>query len=212
MPAPRWFFRFAYDRESAGWERQGDEPDQRQRIDERVGALAAVVGGSGPLADLGCGPGTHALALARRGYEVVGLDGSPRMVEAAQRRSADDGVAATFAVHDVGRPLPFADASLDGALALHVVQHLPQPASFVAEVRRSLRPGGHLLISAPVRAHAPTSSQGAYWRVRGALYQRMPGLVRFYDATSLVELVRGAGFRVLDRREEPTRITLLAHT
>jgi 2-polyprenyl-3-methyl-5-hydroxy-6-metoxy-1,4-benzoquinol methylase len=102
------------------------------------------------VADLGCGPG--ALALARRGYDVVGVDGSPRMVEVARTRAARDKVAATFDAHDVSAPLRFADASLGGVLAILVVQHLPHPAAFIAEIRRCPRPGGHLLITARIGA------------------------------------------------------------
>ena len=32
MPAPQWFFRFMYDRESAAWERRRDEPEHRELV------------------------------------------------------------------------------------------------------------------------------------------------------------------------------------
>src|SRR5215468_4293609 len=151
MPAPRWFFRFMYDRESAAWERRRNEPEHRELVERTAGGLANVVASPGPVADLGCGPGAHALALARRGYDVVGVDGSPRMVEVARTQAARDKVDATFDVYDVSGPLRFADASLAGVLAILVLQHLPHPAAFIAEIRRCLRPGGHLLITAPAR-------------------------------------------------------------
>jgi len=98
-----------------------------------------VVAPPGPVVDLGCGPGTH--ALARRGYDVVGIDGSPRMVEVARTRAARDKINASFDVDDVRAPLGFADASLRGVLAILVLQHLPDPEAFIAEIRRCLRPG-----------------------------------------------------------------------
>src|SRR5262245_32351484 len=90
VPAPRWFWRFMYDRESAAWERRRDGPAHRELIERIADELADVVAQPGPVVDLGCGPGAHALALARRGYDVVGLDGSPRMVEVARSRAARD--------------------------------------------------------------------------------------------------------------------------
>ena len=96
MTAPRWFFRFMYDRESAAWQRRRDEPEHRELVKRIADELANVVPPPGPVADLGCGPGAHALALARRGYEVVGVDGSPRMVEVARRRAARDKADVTF--------------------------------------------------------------------------------------------------------------------
>ena len=142
MTAPHWFFRFMYDRESAAWQRRRDEPGHRELVNRTAGELADVVASPGPVADLGCGPGAHALALARRGYDVAGVDGSPRMVQVARARAARDNLGATFDVHDVSTPLRFADASIGGVLAILVLQHLPHPTAFIAEIRRCLRRAG----------------------------------------------------------------------
>lgn len=210
MTAPRWFFRFMYDRESAAWQRRRDEPGQRELVRRVAGELANVVAPPGPVADLGCGPGAHALALARRGYAVVGLDGLPRMVAVARTRAARDKVDARFGVHDVGAPLLFADASLGGVLAILVVQHLRYPAAFIAEIRRCLRPGGHLLITAPARGSPPLPSQTLYWRLRAACYQLAPGVVRFYDTSSLPRLVQDQGLTVVECDGGPGRVRVLA--
>jgi len=210
MPAPRWFWRFMYDRESAAWERRRDEPEHRELVERTTDELANVVAPPGPVADLGCGPGAHALALARRGFDVVGVDGSPRMVEVARTRAARDKVDATFDVHDVRAPLRFADASLGGVLAILVLQHLPHPAAFIAEIRRCLRPGGHLLITAPARDGRSLTSQNLYWRLRAACYHRVPGVVRFYDTSSLPHLVGDQGLTVVECNGEPGRVSVLA--
>lgn len=210
MPAPHWFFRFMYDRESAAWERRRDEPQHRELVERTADVLANVVEPPGPLADLGCGPGAHALALARRGYDVVGLDGSPRMVAVARTRAARDGRSATFHVHDVNAPLRFADASLGGVLASLVIQHLPHPAAFLAEIRRCLRPDGHLCITAPAREWGSLTSRTLYWRLRAACYQLVPGVVRFYDVSSLRGLVEGQGLTVVECNREAGRVTVLA--
>ncbi len=210
MTAPRWFFRFMYDRESAVWERRRDEPKHRELVKRIADELANVVAPPGPVADLGCGPGAHALALARRGYDVAGVDGAPRMVEVARARAARDKVDVTFDVHDVSAPLIFADASLGGVLAILVVQHLPHPAAFIAEIRRCLRPGGHLLITAPARDSTSLTSQNLYWRLRAACYHLVPGVVRFYDTNSLPRLVEDQGLTIVECNGEPGRVTVLA--
>lgn len=197
-----------YDRESAALQRRHDEPQHRETVELFAGELADVVVPPGPIADLGCGPGAHALALARRGYDVVGIDGSPRMVEVARARAVRDEVDATFDVHDVSAPLHFADASLGGALAILVLQHLPKPAAFITEIRRCLQPGGHLLIVAPARGGA--LPQHLYWRLRAAFYQRVPGLVRFYDTDSLPRLVEAQGLTVIECNGDGNRVTVLA--
>ena len=212
MPAPRWFFRFMYDRESGAWERRRDEPEHRELVERTADELANVVAPPGPVADLGCGPGAHALALARRGYDVVGVDGSPRMVEVARARAARDEVDATFDVHDVSAPLRFADASLGGVLANLVLQHLPHPAAFIAEIRRCLRPGGHLLITAPPatarRSRPRTCTGGSAQRATAscpassASTTRAPSLVSSREGARVVE-ADDAGHEAVARCAQP---------
>jgi SAM-dependent methyltransferase len=66
--------------------------------------------------DVGCGPGRHALELARRGVEVVGVDASPEFVELAREAAAAEGLTASFEVLDV-RDLSLVDA-FDAAICL----------------------------------------------------------------------------------------------
>jgi SAM-dependent methyltransferase len=200
-----------YDRESAALARQHDQPDHREVDETTVDALASVVEQPGPVADLGCGPGPHTLGLARRGFDVIGVDGSPRMIEVARERAARDGVDATFRVDDLSKPLCFADASLGGVLAILVVQHLPDPAGFVAEIRRCLRPDGHLLIRAPARASgASRVRRSLYYRLRAAFYTHVPGLVDFYDMDSLRRLIEGAGLTVVRCTSSGSSVAVLA--
>lgn len=175
-----------------------------------LGELADVVVPPGPVADLGCGPGAHALALAQRGYDVVGIDGSPGMVEVARTRAASDEVDATFEVQDLAAPPRFANESLAGVLAILVLQHLPSPVAFIAEIQRCLRPGGYLLITAPARDRRSVTSQNLYWRSRSAFYRHVPGLVRFYDTSSLPRLIGDQGLTVVECVGEPGRVAVLA--
>lgn len=48
------------------------------------------------LVDLGCGTGTVAIQLAKRGYDVIGIDGSPAMLSVARQKAEDSGVALTL--------------------------------------------------------------------------------------------------------------------
>jgi ubiquinone/menaquinone biosynthesis C-methylase UbiE len=51
--------------------------------------------------DAGCGPGRHSLALARRGFEVVGVDLSPDFIELARESVSAETSSATFVVGDL---------------------------------------------------------------------------------------------------------------
>ncbi len=66
-------------------------------------ALARWFPGPGRVLDLGTGPGTQAIELARRGYEVVGTDISPAAISKAIVRAQGAGVAVDFRVDDVLR-------------------------------------------------------------------------------------------------------------
>ena len=96
------------------------------------------------LLDAGCGPGTITLGLAAAVApgEVVGLELSPAMVERARVLASERGVPnVRFEVGDL-LALPFPDASFDAAFESAVLEHVPDPARAVRELRRVLRPGG----------------------------------------------------------------------
>ena len=57
-----------------------------------------------------------------------------------------------------GSALPFGDASFDHVLCTEVLEHVPDPALFLADISRILRPGGSLILTVPWSArlhHAP---------------------------------------------------------
>lgn len=83
-----------------------------QEVDFLVDALDLRPGRDRVL-DVGCGPGRHAHALARRGIDVVGVDISERFVELARRNAPPQ---ALFEVCDARR-LPFAD-EFDAVISL----------------------------------------------------------------------------------------------
>jgi len=118
---------------------------------------------------------------------------------------------ATFRIGDLGEPLCFPDASLGGVLAILVLQHLPDPAGFLAEIRRCLRPGGHVLVRAPARGSAAHRvRRSVYYRLRAAFYTHVPGLVDFYDVASLRHVVDGAGLTVVECTNSGSSVTVVA--
>jgi ubiquinone/menaquinone biosynthesis C-methylase UbiE len=100
--------------------------------------------------DLGCGPGTDLPALARAvgtAGTVIGVDHDPAMVDQARRRTTDHPQVRV----DVGdaHQLTLDDRSLDRARADRVLQHLADPATALAQLRRVLRPGGLVGLAEP---------------------------------------------------------------
>jgi SAM-dependent methyltransferase len=115
------------------------KPIDRAVLDE----FAARVG-DGYACDLGCGPGQLARYLHDRGVKVFGIDLSPGMVDEA--RAAHPGV--QFFQGDM-RQLDIPDASLAGIAAFYSLIHLARDevTGVLKELRRTLKPGGVLLIS-----------------------------------------------------------------
>ncbi|WIX90199.1 class I SAM-dependent methyltransferase [Amycolatopsis sp. DG1A-15b] len=107
-----------------------------------LNTFAELVGGTGPVGDLGCGPGRLTGYLASLGLDVFGVDLSPGMVDAARR--AHPGL--RFEVGSLAA-LDLEDDSLAGALAWYSLIHTPpeELAPVVAELARVLAPGGRLL-------------------------------------------------------------------
>jgi SAM-dependent methyltransferase len=96
------------------------------------------------LLDVGCGPGSITVDLARRVApgRVVGIDRSGDVVEQASEHARAERVDnVTFAVGDV-YALDVDDASFDVVHAHQVTQHLTDPVAALAEMRRVVRSGG----------------------------------------------------------------------
>jgi SAM-dependent methyltransferase len=97
------------------------------------------------LLDVGCGPGTLTVDLARRvgpTGTVVGVDVSPGVVQEAAGHAAAAGAGnVTFHVGDF-RELDLAEGSFDVVHAHQVLQHLRDPVGALAAMARFARPGG----------------------------------------------------------------------
>ena len=93
----------------------------------------------GRILDIGCGTGTHALYLARRGFAVWGVDSSPAMI--ARARAKARGTAVQFAIGDALKGLPHDEASFDLVMCVMVLHgHTPESRrAFLREARRVSR-------------------------------------------------------------------------
>jgi len=96
-----------------------------------------------PVLDLGCGDGHDARFLTERGFPVVATDFSEKALEITRRAAP----AAKTQNVDLTRGLPFPDASFGVIVASLSLHYFPwhQTTEILAEVRRCLQPGGHLL-------------------------------------------------------------------
>jgi demethylmenaquinone methyltransferase/2-methoxy-6-polyprenyl-1,4-benzoquinol methylase len=93
--------------------------------------------------DLACGTGDIAVAMARRGAHVVGLDITHRMIQLA-REKARAQPRTVFLVGDM-MALPFPDRAFDVVTTGYGIRNVPEIEPAIAEIRRVLRPGGRLI-------------------------------------------------------------------
>ncbi len=98
------------------------------------------------LLDLGCGPGASLELLAGLGYLPLGLDRRTHAAWAKRAAGAERSPAVIFLQGDAACP-PLADNSVDGVLSECVLSLLPDPLDALRGCRRTLRPGGALLLS-----------------------------------------------------------------
>ena len=107
-------------------------------------AFQALLAPDWVVADLACGSGAAALALAPWVGRVIGVDRSPEMLQAAGRRARGvDNI--LFEEGNLER-LPIADGACDAALMLLALTQVDEPALAVAEMARIVKPGGRAVV------------------------------------------------------------------
>jgi ubiquinone/menaquinone biosynthesis C-methylase UbiE len=107
--------------------------------------------------EIGCASGVLTAELMHKfggDARLVAVDGSPALLELARSRVSREeqgGRRVAFRVHDPQAVLPFDDASFDVVCANVSFGDVPHAAAMVADWVRVLRPGGDLVVAAPMR-------------------------------------------------------------
>jgi SAM-dependent methyltransferase len=110
--------------------------------ESQVGVLGDVAGLD--VLDLGCGIAYFSAWLARRGARVVGLDVTPAQLETARRMQGEFGLSFPL-VEASAEAVPLADASFDLVLSEYGASIWCDPAAWIPEAARLVRPGGRLI-------------------------------------------------------------------
>lgn len=103
----------------------------------------------GRLLELGCGLG-HLLQLLDQDFRCFGVD----IADFCIRRTLSTAPGATGLVADAGSPGIFRPQTFQAIVALHVLEHVENPANAIAEVHRLLEPGGVFLFATPNPVYA----------------------------------------------------------
>jgi SAM-dependent methyltransferase len=103
----------------------------------------AQIAGPQRVLDVGCGTGVVALAAARTGAQVTGLDLTPELLLRARENAALAGASIEWNEGDA-EALPFGDATFDVVLSQFGHMFAPRPEVATAEMLRVLKPGGRI--------------------------------------------------------------------
>jgi len=136
-----------YDAIAAGYDEQVRGDDWMRRV-LHTHYLRVFRAGDRVL-DVGCGTGIDAIALARRGVRIVGVDGSAGMIGRLAQKVAAEGLDAYVAarVLDIRDLSSLDDTRFDGLIsAFASLSSLPDLAGFATDAARLVRPGGRLVL------------------------------------------------------------------
>ncbi|WP_371580547.1 methyltransferase domain-containing protein [Streptomyces sp. NBC_01314] len=174
-------------------------------------ALGPAARGSRTILDIGCGDGTAAATAAPllTGHRIIGVDWSQDALRRARTRIP---YAIRGELADGG--LPLRSESADAVLFSEVIEHLVDPDAALDEIRRVLRPGGHLMLSTPNLAAwynralllagvQPVFSEVSLRGIHGRPGREVVGHLRLYTARALREFVSASGFEVVRLRGAP---------
>jgi SAM-dependent methyltransferase len=136
------------DRQRETWE-AGDYADVARTIEEvsPVTVAAARVAAGDELLDVATGTGNTALAAARAGARVTGLDIVPGLLEVARERAAAEGLAIDFVEGDAAA-LPFGASTFHRVTSVFGAMFAAAQVETAAEMLRVCRPGGTIAVAA----------------------------------------------------------------
>jgi cyclopropane fatty-acyl-phospholipid synthase-like methyltransferase len=134
-------------------------------------ALVDLPSGASVL-DLGCGVGRHALELARRGYEVTGVDRTAAYLAEARERARKEGLPVAFLTADMRefvRPAAF-DMVLSLCTSFSYFEDAADNRKVLSNVARSLKPQGRFVLQLKGKEVLARIFQARDWREQNGTY------------------------------------------
>ncbi len=158
---------------------------QERRVRQRIRTVTHYLP-QGRLIEVGPGSGEVLRRLAQRGYEVVGVEHSPTMVQLIRDRYGLDVKVGTFEEQD------FAPGSFDAYLSFHVIEHVTDVPMHLAKAAQLVRSGGMAFIA------TPNADSWEHRLSKSLSPNYSPVHLQLFSRSSMTRLLAQAGWDVVD--------------
>jgi 2-polyprenyl-6-hydroxyphenyl methylase/3-demethylubiquinone-9 3-methyltransferase len=147
--------------------------------------------------DMGCGAGLLCEPLARLGAAVTGIDAAPENIAAAQAHSASVELAIDYRAGDTAT---VEGETFDLVTSLEVIEHVGDPAAFIAGLAQVLAEGGLMVLSTPNRTPLSRLTMITVGEGLGHIPRGTHDWDKFIAPDELTTLLGDAGLRVIDTK------------
>ena len=157
-------------------------------------SLRPLIGKS--VLDVGCGAGLVCEPLARLGADVTGIDAAPENIAVAAGHAAAQGLEINYVTGEVSA----LNSLFDLVTVLEVIEHVTDPATFVAQLAERLAPDGLMILSTPNRT--PQSKLGMVTLAEGfgMIPKHTHDWHKFLTPEELTVFLTDAGLKVIETR------------
>lgn len=146
--------------------------------------------------DVGCGAGLVCEPLARLGATATGIDAAPENIAVAGAHATAQGLAINYIAGEVGA----LEGQFDLVTALEVVEHVTDPAAFIAQLTARLADGGLMIVSTPNRTPQSRIGMVTLAEGLGMIPKGTHDWSKFLTPEELTTLLADAGLKVIETR------------